>query len=187
MHPLGLAGEICARPTAWSNRRLVKLTAAHVAMPSNFYFANEKLNLRTQDAVTSICHRRPRPIAMRLLFNVMKLCGEIQEAARSLKLSLDKPSDLQKKTSKIATFWGRSVFNEFTYLKPASLTCVQYIHKASVKSSSCSQIDIHIVRCAVKVDPQLLAVHFHTLSQLQLHQRFDFKPTNQIASWHYYY
>ena len=63
MHPLGLAGEICARPTAWSNRRLVKLTAAHVAMPTNFYFANEKLHLLMQDAVMSIRHRGPRPLA----------------------------------------------------------------------------------------------------------------------------
>jgi hypothetical protein len=160
MHPPGLARDICAMPTAWSNRRLVKLTTAHAATATNFYFANDKLNLRTQDAVTSICHRGPRSFATHLLCNVIKLCGEFQEAARSLKQSLDKPSDVQKRRQKsqlFATFLGRSVFNEFSYLKPALLTCVYYIHKASGKSSSSSQIDIHIVRCAVKVDPQLLA------------------------------
>ena len=93
-------------PTAWSNRRLVKPTRAHVATPTNFYFANEKLNLRAQDAVTSIRHRRPHHIATQLLCNVMKLCGEFRGAARSLKLSLDKPSDLQKRREKSQLFWG---------------------------------------------------------------------------------
>ena len=63
MHPPGLAREICAMATAWSNRRLVKPTTAHVAMPPKLYFANEKLHLRTQDAVISIRHRGPRPLA----------------------------------------------------------------------------------------------------------------------------
>lgn len=63
MHPPGLAREICSMATAWSNRRLVKPTTAHVAMPTNLYFANEKLHLRTQDAVMSIRHRGPRPLA----------------------------------------------------------------------------------------------------------------------------
>ena len=63
MHPPGLAREICAMATAWSNQRLVKPTIAHVAMPTNLYFANEKLHHRTQDAVMSVRHRGPRPLA----------------------------------------------------------------------------------------------------------------------------
>ena len=98
-----------------------------MVVPTNFNFGKEKLNLRSQDVVKSIRHRGPRSFATQQLCNVINLCGEFQEAARSLKLSLDKPSDLQKRRQKsqlFATFLGRAVFNEFSYLTPALLTCV---------------------------------------------------------------
>ena len=133
------------------------------------------------------------PFSENALCNVIKPLREYEQAAQSLKLSMDKPSDLQKTGDFLASFWatlGWAVFNEFEYFKPALLRCVQYIYNVSGKSSGSSEIDKYIAQYAVKVDPQKLAissVQFHTLRtllELRLPSRFNSERTKLIQACH---
>ena len=92
------------------------------------------------------------------------------------------------KMAVLATSGGWVVFNEYAKYKPALLRCVQYIYNVSGKSSGSSENDKCIAQCAVKVDPQQLAissVQFHTLRtllELQLPNRLDSERTKLIRA-----
>ena len=66
-----------------------------------------------------------------------------------------------------ATFLAWAAFDEFAFLKPALLRCVQHIHIASNKSSGSFEVGLYTVRCASKVDLKMsliLAVHFQLVA-----------------------